>query len=98
MVIVIAKFMAKPGKKAQMVAAAQDLIAATRQEEGCISYSLLEDPYAENSLTFIEEWADKAALERHFTMPHIATWREKSADLRDGKTSLKLYQGEETKI
>jgi quinol monooxygenase YgiN len=98
MIVVIARFKSKEGKKADMLAAAQDLIAATRQEEGCISYSLLEDPYVENSLAFVEEWTDKAALQRHFTMPHIAVWREKSADLRDGKTVLTLYQAEETKI
>ena len=98
MIVVIAKFMALPGKKAEMLAAAQDLIAATRKEEGCISYTLLDDPYVENSLTFLEEWTDKAALQSHTTTPHIAEWREKSAALRDGKTKITLYQAEATKL
>lgn len=98
MIVVIAKFRVKPGKKAELLAVAEELIAATRQEAGCISYSLLEDPYIEDSLTFLEEWVDKAALQSHFTTPHIAEWRQRSADLRDGQTSLTMYQAEETKL
>lgn len=98
MLVVVAKFKVKPGKKSELLAAAKDLIAATRQEEGCLSYSLLEDPYVENGLTFLEEWIDKTALQRHFTTSHIAEWRQKSADLREGQTVLTLYQAEETKL
>ena len=98
MIVVMARFKYKPGKKAEMLAAAKELIAATRQEQGCISYCLLEDPYLENSLTFVEEWSDKEALQRHFTMQHIAEWRVKSADLRDGKSELTIYQAEEIKL
>jgi len=98
MIVVVAKFTVKQGKKAELLAAARELIAGTRQEEGCISYSLLEDPLVDNSLTFLEEWVDKAALQRHFTTPHIAEWRQKSAELRDGQTTLTLYQAEETKL
>ncbi|MDF2500831.1 MAG: Antibiotic biosynthesis monooxygenase [Anaerosporomusa subterranea] len=98
MIIVVAKLKVKLGKKAELLAAAKDLIAATRQETGCISYSLLEDPYVENSFSFIEEWSDKAVLQSHFTTPHIAEWRQKSADLRDEQTVLTMYQAEETKL
>lgn len=98
MLVVVAKFTVKPGKKEELLALAKDLIAATRAETGCISYTLLEDPYDDNGLVFLEEWADKEALERHFTMPHILEWRQKSAALRDGKTILRLYEAEETKL
>ena len=98
MIVVVAKFKVKLGKKAELLAAAKDLIAATRQETGCISYSLLEDPYVENNFNFIEEWSDKAALQSHFTTTHIAEWRQKSANLRDGQTTLTMYQAEETKL
>jgi quinol monooxygenase YgiN len=97
MIIVIAKFKIKPGKKAELLAAAKELIAATRQEAGCVSYSLLEDSQVEDSFTFLEEWVDKAALQNHFTTPHIAEWRQKTDNLRE-RTALTLYQAEETKL
>ena len=98
MLIVVAKFTVKPGKKQEIIQLAQELIAATRQEAGCISYNLLEDPYQENGMVFFEEWADKQALQSHFTMPHIAEWRQKSADLKEGPSELSLYAAEKTKL
>ena len=98
MLIVIATLAVKLGKKSELFALAQDLITATQAEEGCISYVLLDNPYDEAACIFLEEWVDKQALERHFTTPHIREWRQKSAELLAGKTDIKLYQGEETKL
>ena len=94
MLVVTAKFTVKPGKKPELMAAAKELIAATRQESGCISYALLEDPYRENGFMFFEEWVDKAALDQHFTTPHIAEWRRVAAGLREGQSELTMYQAE----
>lgn len=98
MLVVIATLTVKLEKKAELFALAQDLITATRAEQGCISYVLLDNPYNAGICIFLEEWADKQALERHFTTPHIREWRQKSAELLAGKTDIKLYQGEETKL
>lgn len=94
MLVVTARFIVKPGKKPELLAAAKKLIDATRQETGCISYSLLEDPYREDGFMFFEEWVDKAALERHFTTAHIAEWRQCAAELREGQSDLTIYQAE----
>jgi len=98
MLVVIATLTVKVDKKAELFALAQELISATRAEQGCISYMLLDNPYDGTACVFLEEWADKQALERHFTTPHIHEWRQKSAELLAGKTDIKLYQGEETKL
>ena len=98
MLVVMAQLTVKPGKKAELFGLAKELIAATRAEEGCVSYSLLDDPYDESVCTFVEEWVDRQALERHFGTPHIKAWREKSADLMAGKMAIKLYQAEATKL
>lgn len=98
MIIVIAQLSVKPGKKAEVFALAQDLIAATRAEEGCISYTLLDDPADAGSCSFVEEWSDKQALKKHFTTPHIQKWREQSADLFAGQTVIKLYEAEKTTL
>lgn len=98
MIVVVAKFMVKPEKKAELLALAKDLIANTLLEAGCISYTLLEDPYIDGGMVFLEEWVDKQALERHFTTAHIAEWRQKSADLKHGPSVINLYQAETTKL
>ncbi|OAM92273.1 Quinol monooxygenase YgiN [Pelosinus fermentans] len=95
MVIVIARQTLKPGKKAELFALAKDVIAATRKEEKCISYELLDDPYADNRCAFVEKWVDKEALAEHLKTPHLTAWRQKSANLLAEKTTIELYQSEE---
>ena len=43
----------------------------SRREEGCLRYGFfaaVEDPL---SFVAVEEWADRAALDRHFAQPHL---------------------------
>lgn len=95
MIIVIAKMAVKPGKKAELFALAQDLIVATRAEEACISYELLDDPYDSSRCTFVEKWTNKEALVQHLKTSHINEWRQKSVNLLTEKTDIQLYQSEE---
>ena len=95
MVIVMAKVSVKPGKKAELLEMAKDVIAATQKEEGCVSYILLDNTYDPGACCFVEEWTSKEALLKHSASSHIAEWRKKSADLLSAKTTLKLYQGDE---
>ncbi|MHC1746518.1 MAG: putative quinol monooxygenase [Negativicutes bacterium] len=94
MVVVISKLTVKPEKKQELLAAAKELIAATREEAGCISYSLLDDPYKNDRCIFVEEWRDKEALEHHFTTSHIAKWRQESKELLAAKSDLSIYQAD----
>ena len=95
MVIVMAKVSVKPGKKAELLEMAKAVIAATRKEEGCVSYVLLDNTYDPGGCLFVEEWTSKEALKQHAASAHIAEWRKNSADLLSAKTMVKLYQGDE---
>lgn len=55
------------------------LVEQTRANDGCISYDVAEDLFTPGLLRFSEVWPDMASLERHFTAPHIAPWREACA-------------------
>lgn len=96
MIVVIAKMKVKMGRKAEVFSLAQDLIIATRTEKGCISYELLDDPYDVSSCVFVEQWTDKEALRQHLKTPHISAWRKESETLLSEKTTIQLYQAEET--
>ena len=41
----------------------------SRQEPGCISHAVHVDCENPLRLVFIEQWADRAALQAHFTVP-----------------------------
>jgi quinol monooxygenase YgiN len=98
MIIVMAAQTVKAGKKQDVLALAQPLMAATRKEAGCVSYTLFDDPGDPQRLVFVEEWLSKEALKQHLATPHIAEWREKVKDLRAAPTVIKLYEGQETTL
>lgn len=49
----------------------EELVAATRQEEGCIVYELFQDVEYPSVLTMIEEWEDKPSLDKHMKTEHF---------------------------
>jgi quinol monooxygenase YgiN len=54
--------------------AAAPLIAATRQEVGCIEYAFAEDIGDPGLFHVIERWADDASNAAHATTPHFAAF------------------------
>ncbi len=98
MIIVIAKVSVIPEKKQELLELAKSVLATTRTEAGCISYSLLDNSYDPGGCMFVEEWADLASLQNHAASPHIAEWRKQSRDLLSAKTAIKIYQGDEVKL
>jgi quinol monooxygenase YgiN len=78
MIYLNAHLRTRPGSHTELFEAAKAMIAATRKEPGCIRYDLhvsITDP---QSMVFVEEWADREALEAHFSAPHMAVWRKAS--------------------
>lgn len=98
MIIVLAKVTPKPGKKAELFELVKGVMAKTRQETGCISYTLMDDPQDPTGCMFVEEWESKAALLEHSQTQHVAEWRKVSADLLGAKTAIRIFQAEETKL
>lgn len=98
MIIVIAKVSVIPEKKQELLELAKSVIATTRTETGCISYTLLDNPYDPGGCLFVEEWADLDSLKNHASASHIAAWRKQSRDLLSAKTTITIYQGEPVQL
>ncbi len=97
MLVVTARLIVKPDRKEELKQAAESLIAATTREEGCISYRLLQDILDCDTFFFVEEWADKQALDKHFQTPHFVEFGRKIRDILLKKPDIKIYQAEEVK-
>ncbi|MFI6581691.1 putative quinol monooxygenase [Embleya sp. NPDC050493] len=67
----IAGFTAKPGREERLRNELDAMIAPSLAEEGCIAYRPYVDPERADRMIIVEEWADSAALEHHFTLPHF---------------------------
>ncbi|MFA3915448.1 putative quinol monooxygenase [Ruegeria hyattellae] len=56
--------------------AAQAMVAETTQEAGCIIYEFSQVIGSDTLFRVYEEWTDQAALEAHFTAPHMAVFQQ----------------------
>jgi len=71
MITIVAKNIIKQGMTKKFKAAVKPLIEASQKEGGCISYNLYEDVSDPSVLTFIEQWEDQEAIDRHNNSAHF---------------------------
>ena len=64
-----------PGLKPHMA----KMLAASRAEDGCLTYSYAEDVAEPGLIRVFEAWRDEAAIEAHFKSAHMAEWRAAGA-------------------
>ena len=80
MIYVVATITAKPGKREALMIGAKPCIAATRKEQGCISYVLFHSISDPDTFNFVERWETREALAAHMDTPHLKAWRAVGAD------------------
>ena len=68
---VVAFIEVEPGQEAVLEEAAQACITHTRQEAGCLDYTLHRDRAEASRFVFIETWETEAALDAHMRTPHL---------------------------
>ena len=51
------------------------MLAASRAEDGCVTYSYAEDVAEPGLVRVFEAWRDQAAIDAHFQTAHMAAWR-----------------------
>ena len=90
MVHVLAMITAKPGKRAEILAAFNANVPAVHAEDGCIEYGAAVDaegvgPFqtkmGEDTFVVIEKWASLDALMAHAGSAHMKAYAGKTKDL-----------------
>lgn len=77
-----------PGLKPHMA----KMLAASRAEDGCLTYSYAEDVAEPGLIRVFEAWRDQAAIEAHFKSPHMAEWRAAGAQFGVSDRRLFAYE------
>lgn len=67
-------FVARPGQEEVLRDALIRLTGQSREEVGCLEYTLLEDPDDPARLSIYERWADRAAIDAHDRTPHVVAF------------------------
>jgi quinol monooxygenase YgiN len=70
----------------------ESLIAGSRAEEGCISYSMYESATENNKFFFFEEWKDQAAVDAHFATPHFKDFGKLLDEIGAGPAVVKILE------
>ena len=68
------------------------MLAASRAEDGCLTYSYAEDVAEPGLVRVFEVWRDQAAIDAHFAAPHMAVWRAAWPEFGVSERRLVLYE------
>ena len=72
MYTIIGTLTARPETREELASLLMALVAPTRAEAGCINYDFHVDAADPCVFVFYENWTDRAALDAHLAMPHLA--------------------------
>jgi quinol monooxygenase YgiN len=87
---VLAILTAKPGKRAELLAAFKANVPAVHAEQGCIEYVATIDAegaggvqtrFGADAFVVVEKWASLEALKAHAAAPHMKAYSEKTREL-----------------
>lgn len=91
MVIVMGTVRVDPDAIERLRPAMEAMMAASRAEDGCLTYAYALDLLEPGLVRVSELWTDRAALEAHFKTAHMAVWRAALAgQIRE--RDIKLYE------
>jgi len=87
-----------PENVAKVKELAGPLVAATRQELGCLAYAFAEDLSEPGLIHIAERWADDAALDAHNKTPHLAAFMGAMPALAPSAVRIARYDAEGEKV
>ena len=91
MLIVIATLPGRPDRREAIEAALSRAAAASRGDEGCVSYAFHRDLENPDRYVSVEVWRDQASLDAHFGAPHLAELMAVAGDLLAGAPVIETY-------
>ena len=91
MVAVIVEEKIKDGQLEAFVDYMSDMIALTKQEDGCITYGLHEAADGSGGIVMIELWESKEALDKHMASEHFKRLIPGGEVYQDGPSVIKVF-------
>lgn len=91
MIIVTARMNIKTGQKELFIKETEDLVRATRQEKGCLSYDLFSHTTDEDVLLMLELWENMDSLNSHVKTEHFKKFKQSTKHLLEKEMEIKSY-------
>ena len=89
--IIGAKVFIKPEKVDAFLAATKSLVEKSRAEEGCVSYTLYQDPQDKTIFFVFEEWKNQAAVDFHFGTEHFKQFGKDLEECASAPAVITIY-------
>lgn len=91
MIIVLGSVTVRADGLEQALALSREHVARSRAEPGCIAHAVHQDADDPLRLVFVEQWADREALQQHFVVPASRAFVKALGALAVGAPSMTLY-------
>jgi quinol monooxygenase YgiN len=91
MIIVLGSVTVRSDSLAQALALSREHVGRSRGEPGCIAHAVHQDAEDPRRLVFVEQWTDRAALQRHFLVPESRNFVKALGALAIGPPSMTIY-------
>ena len=92
MLILIAKFKTKPENREEFINLSEGMLEPSRNEEGCIHYELLQDPFVPDLFTFYEKWKSRPDLALHFEKHYFVEFANNLPRLIEGEGDISTFE------
>ena len=91
MVVVAVRVRVKPSKREDLIRMAQEMLAPSRAEKGCISYNFFADTADANAFLYFEEWESHSALKAHAQTEHYSRYSRALPDVLERPSEIRVY-------
>lgn len=92
MVNLIAQIEVKPGAEAQVAEELRRLVAPSRAEAGCVSYTAYRAEGSATSFVVVEKWESAEALDAHTETPHFRAFIAAIGDATAGPPTMTFLE------
>ncbi|MCB1044757.1 MAG: antibiotic biosynthesis monooxygenase [Acidobacteria bacterium] len=95
MIIVLGHVVVQDGRMSEALELSQSHVQRSRVEPGCITHHVYLDPENPCRLVFVEQWADRAALDQHFKVPASRDFVMSLSAMAAEPPSMSLFDAEQ---
>lgn len=92
MIIVTGSVVVRPDDLEEAVEISLEHVRRSRTEPGCLVHSVHHDVEDPNRLVFLEQWADRAALDAHFAVPESAAFVAALSGLAAAPPAMEIHE------
>ena len=98
MIIVTGRVQVRPDRIDDALQVSLEHVRRSRDEPGCLLHSVHRDVEDPDTLVFLEQWEDDAALSAHFAVPESLAFVTALSELAAKPPSMDLYEATPTHL